>query len=186
MKKNAVMPTVVLLLICLIVAGVLSAVHHFTPQALVVDPSEIIDQMRADYLEVLPDAAEFELLYRTDGYAAGEKGTAVEAVKTDVGYLITAHSTGQYDSSPIRVLVGIGLDGNVRAVKILKSSETPGMGSRVNSEPFLAQFSGGSAFSLDGKNGEKIDGVTSATKSAKAVVNAVNTAMEEYRALTAG
>ena len=84
------------------------------------------------------------------------------------------------------MLVGIGLDGNVRAVKILKSSETPGMGSRVNSEPFLAQFSGGSAFSLDGKNGEKIDGVTSATKSAKAVVNAVNTAMEEYRALTAG
>ena len=62
MKKNAVMPTVVLLLICLIVAGVLSAVHHFTAQALVVDPSEIIDQMRADYLEVLPDAAEFELL----------------------------------------------------------------------------------------------------------------------------
>lgn len=186
MKKNAVMPTVVLLSICLIVAGILSVVNHFTAQALVVDPSEIVDQMRADYLEVMPDATEFELLYRSDGYAAGEKGVAVEAVKTDVGYLITAHSIGQYDSSPIRVLVGLGFDGMVRGVKILKSSETPGMGSRVNHESFLAQFIGGNAFSSDGESGGKIDGITGATKSSKAVVSAVNAATEEYRALTAG
>ena len=186
MKKNAVTPTVVLLLMCLTVAGALAVVHHFTAQALIVDPSEIIDQMRDDYLDVLPDATEFELLYRSDGYAAGEAGAAVEAVKSDVGYLITAHSRGQYDSSPIRVLVGIGEDGTVRAVKILKSTETPGMGSRVNSESFLAQFSGESSFSYDGEGVGKIDGVTGATKSAKAVINAVNTAMDEYRTLTAG
>ena len=82
-------------------------------------------------------------------------------------------------------MVGIDSNGKVSGVKILKISETPGLGLKTNSSRWLSQFTGGNSFSLDGKSGTAIDGVTSATKSSKAVVNAVNLAMEEYAKISA-
>ncbi|MBR5519274.1 MAG: FMN-binding protein [Clostridia bacterium] len=180
MKKQALRPTLVLLCICTVVSGVLAVIHHFTSQALQKDPAEVVASMRSDYLAVLPTATDFELLYPTESGIPEEKGTAVQVVRSDVGYLITALSNGQYDSSPIRVLVGIDLDGKVVGVRVLKSSETPGVGSRANSDAFLSQFVGGTAFSADGKAGTKVDAVTGATKSSKAIIVAVNAAMEAY------
>ena len=181
MKKELLRPTLVLLLICAVVAGLLALINHFTTLAMQVDPEQVLESMKADYLEVLPNATEFTLLYPTDPDTAEEKGTAVQVVRSDAGYLITALSSGQYDSSPIRVLVGIAPDGTVAGIKILKSSETPGVGSRTNSKTFLSRFIGGESFSADGKIGSKIDTVTGATRSSKAVIVAVNAAMDAYR-----
>ncbi|MBR7136424.1 MAG: FMN-binding protein [Clostridia bacterium] len=180
MKKETLRPTLVLLCICAAVGGLLAVINHFTSQAMIMDPAEVVESLKEDYLAILPDATEFELLYPTESGIPEEKGTAVQVVKTNAGYLITALSSGQYDSSPIRVLVGIGTDGKVVGVRILKSTETPGVGSRTGSDSFLNRFVGGEYFSADGKTGTKVDTVTGATKSSKAVIVAVNAAMDAY------
>lgn len=180
-----VKPTLVLLVICVVISGLLAVTYHFTYVPPLTDPADIVAAMAEDYATVLPESTDYELIYRTQGYDKLASGEVVEATKASNGYIITAHSSGQYDSDPIRVMVGIDTNGNVSGVKILKISETPGLGLKTNTSRWLSQFVGGNSFSLDGEKGTAIDGVTSATKSSKAVVNAVNLAMEEYAKLSA-
>ncbi len=180
--KN-IKPTLVLLVICVIVSAALAVTYHFTKTASDIDPDKIIAEMTDDYKEVLPGATAFTYIERTADYANDTRGVAVEWIKSDAGYAITVHSSGQYDSSPIRILVGISYDGVVTGVKILRISETPGMGSRVNSSGFLSRFIGGTYFSVDGSVGTKVDTMTNATYSSKAVISAVNIALDKFAEL---
>ena len=178
-------PTLVLLVICVVISGLLAVTYRVTYVPPLTKPADIVAAMSADYSEVLPGSAEYTLIYRDSGYEKMDSGKVVEAASCSSGYIFTVHSQGQYDSDPIRVMVGVGNDGTVSGIKILRISETPGLGLKTKSENWLSQVMGGSAFSLDGSVGSRIDGVTSATKSSKAVVNAVNCAMDEYARLTA-
>ena len=180
-----VKPTLVLLIICTVISGLLAVTYHFTYVPPLTDPADIVAAMAEEYCTVLPGSSDYELVFRTKGYDKLTSGEVVEVTSASNGYIITAHSEGQYDSDPIRVMVGINSDGTVSGVKLLKISETPGPGMKTTSPKWLAQFKGGKTFSLDGKNGTAVDGVTSATKSSRAVVNAVNMAMEKYSELTA-
>lgn len=177
-------PTLILAVICIIVSAALAVTYNLTRVSSEINPEKIIAEMSDDYKSVLPGASTFEYIERTADYDNNTTGVAVEWIKSDSGYAITAHSSGQYDSTPIRVLVGISNEGKVTGVKILRISETPGMGSKVDSQSFLKQFTGGLFFSTDGKTGKKIDTQTNATFSSKAVVFAVNTALEKFVELT--
>lgn len=177
-------PTLVLAAICIIISAALAVTYNITKSSAELTPDKILAQMSDDYKSVLPGATAFEFIERTPDYENNKNGVAVEWVKSDAGYAITAHSSGQYDSTPIRVLVGISYEGQVTGVKILRISETPGMGQRVNSKSFLSQFAGGIKFSADGRTGKKIDTLTNATYSSKAVISAVNTALEKFAELT--
>ncbi len=178
MKFKYVKPTLVLLIICVVISAALAATYRLTYVPPVTDPAQIVALMADDYAEVLPGSTDYVLVERTEGYEKLARGAVVERVTASNGCIVTVHSSGQYDSDPIRVLVGVGADGAVTGVKLLKISETPGMGMKTNNPRWLAQFVGGTSFSLDGRTGAGIDGVTSATKSSRAVVNAVNMAVE--------
>ena len=182
--KN-VKPTLVLLIICIVVSALLAAVNHFTASSALTDPAEIIAQMSPEYEKIFPGES-YELIYRSEEYGSDRRGVPVEAVMCASGYIITTHSSGQYDSSPIVTMVGIDLEGKVVKARILSMNETPGMGSKINSEKFLSQFDLGSGFSLDGSSGTKIDVVSGATKSSTAFMKAVNIALAEFKNITGG
>lgn len=184
MTLKNIKPTLVLLVICVIVSAALAVTYNFTKTASDINPEKIIAEMTDDYKAVLPGATTFTYIARTADYANDTKGVAVEWIKSDAGYAITVHSSGQYDSTPIRILVGVSNDGAVTGIKILRISETPGMGSRVNSDIFLKQFLGGSYFSADGSKGTKVDTMTNATYSSKAVISAVDIALDKFAELT--
>lgn len=185
-KFKHLRPTLVLLGICVVVAGALAITKHFTATSTVTDPDEIIEQNRENYLEVLPGDENFEFIYRSDDYEKNTAGVVVEAVKSSAGYAITVHSAGQYASSPMHVLVGISNEGTVTGIKVLEMSETPGLGAKAAEPAFLNQYTGGSLFSLDGSSGTKINAITGATRSSRAVTNAVNQAIEEFARLSGG
>ncbi len=182
--KN-VKPTLVLLIICIAVSALLAAVNHFTAASAITDPAEIIAKMSPEYEKIFP-GEQYSLIYRSEEYGSDRRGIPVEAVRCPSGYIITAHSSGQYDSSPIVAMVGIDNEGKVVKVSILSMNETPGMGSKINSDKFLSQFELGSGFSTDGGKGTKIDVVSGATKSSTAFMKAVNIALEEFRVITGG
>ena len=107
----------------------------------------------------------------------------IDASGNSVGYAISATSAEGYDGN-ITLYVGVSPDGELRSISFTELHETPGKGSLCDEPAFKDQFSGKtvSAFKLNSGSGdEKIDGITGATISSRAVVNAVNAALDFYQ-----
>lgn len=81
----------------------------------------------------------------------------------------------------VTILAGIESTGILRAVRVLRHRETPGLGSKLADEAFLHQFPGraADAFPLRVRqDGGDIDALTAATISSRAFLEALNRAME--------
>ncbi len=84
-------------------------------------------------------------------------------------------------SGPIRLLVGIDVEGTVTAVQVLEHRETPGLGDRVEAgkSDWVKQFDGRSLINPtpDGweikRDGGEFDQLTGASVTPRAIVNAV-------------
>ena len=95
-----------------------------------------------------------------------------------LGYAVLAYANGY--SSQIELLIGVSTDSKVAGVAVLSQSETPGLGTRITEQVFLQQFVGKSINELTlSKYGGKIDGITGASVSSKAVVDTVKVTVEE-------
>ena len=86
----------------------------------------------------------------------------------------------------LEILVGITIDGYILGYEVLKSQETPGLGSKVSEEKFKSQFVGlRPKEELKVKqDGGEIDAVTAATISSRAVTEAVQKAYDGYKKLS--
>ncbi len=95
-----------------------------------------------------------------------------------VGYALLGNGKGY--GGDIRLLVGMTADFIIKDVAVLAHTETPGLGDKVKEEAFRSQYRG---LSLDdvalSKEGGKIDAISGATISSRAVTNAVRTMMTE-------
>lgn len=111
---------------------------------------------------------EAALVYRV--YSGGDPVAALFAVSARDGY-----------AGPIRILLGVGMDGVVTGVRILRHRETPGLGDRIESarSDWVYQFDGRSlgnppvakwAIRTDG--GE-FDQLTGASVTPRAVIKAI-------------
>ena len=77
-------------------------------------------------------------------------------------------------------MVGLDSGFGIKGVSILSQTETPGLGSMITESLFTDQFKELSASDIALKtDGGKIDAVTGATISSRAVVNAVKEKMVE-------
>lgn len=81
------------------------------------------------------------------------------------------------------MMTAFDAEGKIVACKVLSSSETPGLGKRVEEQAFLQQFAGHDAPVAVGK---EITKVTSASISSKAATSCVNLAIEAYAAVKEG
>ena len=171
--KAIVKPTVILFIICVLVAGILAGTHVLTRTPI----AEAEEKARQESVrEVLPDASVMELL-AVEGVDAFIGKDATGSV---VGYAFLTSAKGY--GGDVSVTVGFDTRGNVIGIVVSAPDETPGLGSNVQKESFGGQFIGMSADAgvLD------VDYVTSATYSSKAVVAAVGLAMEQYQSVVKG
>ena len=108
------------------------------------------------------------VIYRV--FAEGEPVAALIAVTARDGF-----------SGPIRILVGIGVDGTVTGVRILQHRETPGLGDKIESarSDWVFQFDGRSmgdpmatGWAIEADGGE-FDQLTGASVTPRAVVKAI-------------
>ena len=89
----------------------------------------------------------------------------------------------------IRLLVGIARDGQIRGVRVVAHKETPGLGDRIElkKSPWILQFDGASltlppeAQWLVVKDGGAFDQMSGATITPRAVVAAVQRALQFYQ-----
>jgi len=143
---------------------------------------------------VLPEAEEFvavseETLKAAQEAAGDSTVSAVYEAKDSsgntIGWGIKVASRGY--GGPIPMIIGMDRDGKVVGLSILSMNETPGLGSRVETEEwFLDQFLALPAGYTE-KDVKELDMISGATKSSRGVRNSVIAAGAVYdQALSGG
>ena len=183
-KEGLVMPAVILCLIGIVVTGMLALTHQFTKDII---EGQAGEQQASNREQIFPGAAlfvEIELdTLNVSTENVREFFIAVDEQDELLGALIVAHAAGY--SGEVPVMVGIRPDGIIAAARVLPNSETPNLGTQIEEPDFIDQFQDldlASQFTLrTPESGEhRIDSVTAATESSRAVVNAINTIAEVY------
>ncbi len=162
--KSILLPTVILLMICVIITAALSVTNHFTKDTIAAQNQKKI----TDTMETLVKGATFEKINDTT-YRAEKNGV--------VTYVFLTQAMGY--KSKVEVMTAIDQKGQIVGVSVVNcAEESPGIGQKVGTDSkFLSQFTGKS-----GKV-ETMDAITGATYSSDAVKEAVNLALEQFSAM---
>lgn len=165
----------ILLTICLCASLVLSTTYKFTHSRI---EAQLINEEKGALDEVFIGATEFEqkTIEGRDYYLAKQGGKAS-------GYIIKVEAKGY--SGAIKMLVGFDFNGEIKGIKILSHSETPGLGAKINesrygedSPWFLKQFEGKNAKELE--LGKDVQAITAATISSRAVLEGVKKEVSDF------
>jgi len=187
-------PVIALTIIALVSGVALSGVYSMT--------KDTIDEQKeraawAAYQEVVPGAVSFEAVPAAEDIKGEIYGTEFGRVTINeavcgmdeagnvVGYAIAVTSAEGYDGN-IGLSVGLQPDGTINSISFTELHETPGKGSLADEPLFKDQFNGRKAASLKllaqggSTQDTEIDGISGATISSKAIVNAVNAALDFF------
>lgn len=176
--KEILIPTIVLLVICVVSAALLGGTNMLTKDKI----ASIEAEAKATAMQtVMPDAVTFSEAVIADETL--EYSEALDADSNTLGYAFTVSENGY--GGEIKVMVGIKPDGAVSKVAVLSAdNETPGLGQNVKKDSFLDQFIDKIGALTVTKNAPssntEIQAVTSATISSSAVTRAVNAALAYY------
>ena len=100
-------------------------------------------------------------------------GYADDAKTQIAGYAVPGLTAKGYGGN-IRLMVGLNPDRTVISYQVLAAGETPGLGSNLTTPAFIARFKGQPAANVAvTKDGGKIEALTSATITSRAVCDAV-------------
>lgn len=162
------------LVTCVVAATALAVTYQLTKDRIAAQ--ERIAEENA-VQAVLPDAVDFELLdedmVEQATTAAGETPVSAIYVASDgsgneIGWAIRVAPRGY--GGPMSMIVGVDRDGLVTGVSIIKQNETPGLGSKILTEPgFLEQFAGWDGGDIDtaAKGFDAISGATRSSNGAR-------------------
>ncbi len=180
--SNIVRPAAVLLIICLIAAGLLGYVNAITS-------GPIADQEAAAQEEsmkaVFADAAEFGEAEAIEDDAPEEHDNidittitpALDESGEPIGYAVAITAKGF--SAGLQLMFGVDEEGTLTGLSVVNcSNETPGLGANAANESFYSQFAGMSGDIAVTKDGGQVEALTGATITSRAVSNSATRAIE--------
>lgn len=172
--KDYLVPTVTLFVICLIATLLLGLTNEVT--APIIEKLAVETEIKSRQT-VFADAASFgEAKISDDGTSVV---AALDESGATIGYVVVNTAKGY--GGDISVMTGVDVDGKVTGVNILSHAETAGLGAKATEASFRDKFVGlvnGITVSKDKAGENSIDAITGATITSRAVVNAVNAAIE--------
>ena len=115
-----------------------------------------------------------------------ETGLVKAVYASSTGYAVQVAPAG-FDGA-INMMVGIGTDGKVLNIAIIKHTETAGLGAvaaaeNSKGEAFRSQFAGLTGTLAVDKDGGTVDSLTGATVTSRAVTRGVNAALACVKAM---
>lgn len=180
-KKNnsvwsAALVGIKLLLICAIIAGLVSFVYAVTNDTY----SENIKGTKEEAVGRIFTGEAKRLPYRE--IKRSDAATVSEVLDGEklLGYCVEVKSAGF--GGDIELMVGYLADGSILGVDVVSHSETPGLGSKSADKAYLSAYSGQSGVLVEG---EDIDMISGASVTSKAVLAGVNKATEALMAAIA-
>ena len=164
-----------LVLVCLVASLMLGLTYVPTQEQLEINKIEAQEEAMK---EVVPSASDFEPVYR------GEQILYYRAFDPSgnlVGYAFFSEENGY--NGPVELAGGIDSSFNtITGMEVMGHSETPGLGAKITEDKFKNQFSDLAVGDLQlSQNGGSIDAITGATTSSHAVVDALNSKIDEIK-----
>ena len=174
--KNNVLYVLRMALILLVVTGcvalALAGVNAVTKDRI---QAAQLEKTQKAIAQVLEGAAEQVAL-------SGDMGIVCNAWRSEFGYAVEVAPNG-FDG-PIRMMVGVDLEGKVTGIAVISQTETAGLGAEAaadnaKGQAFRSQFVGlGAGEAVLAKDGGTLDGLTGATISSRAVAAGVDAAVQ--------
>ncbi|HXL04478.1 MAG: RnfABCDGE type electron transport complex subunit G [Firmicutes bacterium] len=184
---------VVLLVICAVAGAVLAFVNGITKDRIAAQATIRLEQALRD---VVPEAVEFqddterllevksEVSEEKPGFAIVDKMYRGYLAGEVVGLAFMCSPSGY--GGPLETVVGVSSDGKVSGISVIKHSETPGLGANITNPEFQMRFVGipkGTSVKVK-KDGGRIDAITGATISSRAVASAVDEALRVFEVVS--
>ncbi len=175
MYKEIIKPTLVLVIICAVVAGLLAATYNLTGIGELgggLTPDELSEYAK----QTMPTATKL-----VKAKISVENETLLGAYKDEGGAGVAIHITTKGYGGELKMLVGVDNAGAVTGISITESKETPGLGTKATDPKYLQNFVGKAGSVNVQKDGAgDVDAIGGSTISSKAVGAGVNTALEMY------
>ena len=164
--KAMILPPLVLAVICAVCCAFLALANMVTKDRIAAAEADAIQSS----LQQLPDAGTFDFTPENN-----EKATATGLYQDEKGQFAVLVTADGYNKGGLQVVIGVDKDGAVTGVSFVTVSETPGLGTKVQSNPELL------VDNLVGLSDETVvngvDNITGATYSSKGMKAAVNCAL---------
>lgn len=163
-----------LLLICAVIAGVVSFVYSVTIDAYNLNlENQQRNALKGIFAESDEDVIDYEILANTpDGV---DSVYMVSRNNESVGYCVNVAAKGF--GGDIALMIGYNADGSLKGVEVISHAETPGVGTKALDGAHLGQYEGKSGeLTISKSSSSDIVAVSGATISSKAVNGAVNIA----------
>jgi len=171
-----VAPIGVLFLICIVMTFLLALTNKAT--APIIKQAEL-EAAQAARKEVMADADDFILVTGDKQENKDKSVTVTEVYKAsnDAGYVFMITAKGYGGKNTLSIACGIDNDGLITGTKILKHSETVGLGAKIAGADFQSQFPGKDS----GMGG--VDLISGATFSSNYFLDALEYAFEVYNSV---
>jgi electron transport complex protein RnfG len=173
-KKDFVMPVIVLLFICLFVSGALAVINNITDPVI---KAAAAMRAAAAKKEIIPQADDFEQLtidnLRNEGKIP-RTVTEVHRATNDTGFIFAITVIGY--GGEIKLLCGVDPDGRVIRTAILAHTETQGLGTPIFEAPHAGQYWGRDKGGIEG-----IAAISGATITSVAFKNAIRDALTAFQ-----
>jgi electron transport complex protein RnfG len=160
----------ILFIVCGLAAGALGFVNAATKEKI------------AEYARIAKQEALARVFPGASDFVETEPGKAWDAMRdgTKAGAVRLVQTQGY--SGPIEIMFGVDANGAISGMQVLLQTETPGLGAKIVTSKFLGQFAGRSrqevALTKDDAANGKIDAISAATISSRAVTKAVRAALD--------
>jgi len=180
--RNIIKLIVVLFLFCAISGGGLAVIKEATKDQ--IEYQELKARVAPAVKAVLPPSENDPIAERVK-IPLGKKQivTVFPAKKGGKLFALAYGVAGSGHGGPIQVMVGLSVDGKILGIKIVRHSETPGIGTKANnSQAFLDQFKGKSVNSKIALTsaGGSIEAVSGATESSTGITEGVAKAVKLF------
>jgi electron transport complex protein RnfG len=172
----------ILMVITAVSGASLAGIYNLTKDRIAAQEEKVKTQARQ---EVLPGVSESGFEEKTEDGITYWEGYNENSTK--LGYVFECSGSGY--SSNIQITVGVDTNFEIEGIEITFQQETPGLGAKIvevkpgKKEPwFEEQFDGKKLPALDVmKDGGKIQSVTGATISSRAVTEAIDKSLGELK-----
>jgi len=164
--SNKFYPIIILSVIVFVAVFLLMMVNNITHEKILLEREA---KVTSALQKIFSDMQDFEL--KDDIYII------IKDNKT-IGYAFNAIGKGY--GGEINTMVGLNPDFTIKGISIVSNSETPGLGTKILESFFTDQFQGLSSQDIKlSKDGGKIDAISGATISSRAVTDSVKKTVDE-------
>ena len=184
--KDILVPTVSLFVICLVATLLLALVNNVTKDKIA---EQVALSEATARTTVLADAKDFKEVDK-DGDKVTDYYEGIDASGNVIGYVFNTIGDSKGYGGDVSVTVGIDTEGVITGIVPGDiSNETPGLGQNAGKASWQAQFVGESGdltvvksdkAAQENTTDGKINAITSATITSKAVTSSVNAALDMF------